>query len=106
MNTYQITNTVTTRATMQVETLPHVTPTTFAPYDPTTVTCTTLAPDGTTVTYTYGVDAALAKEAPGQYACQFLVNQIGLWSYRWKGISAASSGTQEGYVWVTATKIP
>jgi hypothetical protein len=66
--------------------------------DPTDVEFTTHAPDGTEVTYVYGIDPEITKDSTGVYYCDFVINQGGTWTYRWTGVGvlvAAGQGSLE-----------
>ncbi len=56
--------------------------------DPDAVTVKVKAPDGTTATYTYGVDAVVVREATGVFHIDVPATAAGEWWFRW-----ASSGT-------------
>ncbi len=53
--------------------------------DPTTVTCTVIAPDGTETTYTYGTDAQLLKDSTGHYHLDQYCTLPDTWYYQFKG---------------------
>lgn len=67
-----------------------------APADPTTVTAKTLDPDGTIVTYTYGVDAALTRTGLGIFVLEFDLNVEGLWQVRFAGTGAVTAAVEDG----------
>ena len=49
------------------------------PDDPTSVAFKTMAGDGTTVTYTYGVSAAVIRDSVGVYHLDFVPATAGRW---------------------------
>src|SRR5579872_6677913 len=51
--------------------------------DPSVLTFQFIKPDGTTTTYTYGVDAQLVRDSVGNYHVQLAVDLAGNWSYEW-----------------------
>ena len=56
--------------------------------DPTTVTFRTIAPDGTRTALVYGVDAAVVRDALGEYRCDVELDADGRWRFRWEGTGA------------------
>lgn len=57
--------------------------------DPATIILKVRKPDKSTVTYTYGIDAAVIKSAVGKYYLDLLLNQEGDWYYRWEVTGSA-----------------
>lgn len=68
--------------------------------DPTTVTCTSLKPDGTETTYTYGTDSELTKSSTGNYMLTITASQPGQWGYRWLTTGTGTTTALEGAVHV------
>lgn len=62
--------------------------------DPSTVTFKTRSPAGAVTTLTYGVDAALVKDAVGSYHCDFNATAAGTWYYRWAGTGLAAGASE------------
>ena len=63
-------------------------------HDPTAVFCTYTSPSRTVTTLTYGVDAALVRDAMGQYHADIDVDEAGRWPYRWYATETGrSAGT-------------
>lgn len=58
--------------------------------DPATVTCTTLAPSGKKVAYTYGTSAELTKVSTGRFKLTFAPNEAGRWFVRWVSTTPAA----------------
>lgn len=54
-----------------------------APIDPSNVYLDVTSPDGTTTTYTYGVDVGLTNDGTGVYYYDITLDAAGLWYYRW-----------------------
>ncbi len=52
-------------------------------------------PDGTVTVVTYGSDAALIKDSVGNYHVDQLLDQAGLWRWRWEA-TAPNQGVVEG----------
>jgi hypothetical protein len=65
-----------------------ITDVTGAAADPTDITLTTRAPDGTLTVYTYNGTPALLKETTGRYYVDVTLDAEGLWSYRLVGTGA------------------
>ncbi len=59
--------------------------------DPTTITFDMLEPDGTVIAHTFGVDSQLVKVSTGIYKEEIVIDQEGVYEYRFKGSGA--SGT-------------
>lgn len=53
--------------------------------DPTTVTCSVRAPNGTVTLYTYGVNAQLTRLSLGRFRLALTTNQIGTYRWTWTG---------------------
>jgi hypothetical protein len=64
--------------------------------DPTTVTVTLRAPDGTETTLTYNTDPEVTKPSTGVYRVTKLLTSAGRWYYRWQGtgVGAAAEFTE------------
>lgn len=63
--------------------------------DPSVVTFKIKNPAGTTTTYVYGTDAALVKDATGQYHIDVDIDSVGIYYYRFIGsgtLKAANEG--------------
>lgn len=60
--------------------------------DPDSVTLTYATPAEAETTLTYGVDAALTKDATGSYHADITANRVGLWHYRWNGDDKVQEG--------------
>lgn len=71
--------------------------------DPATVRCLYKKPDNTTVTYVYGTDNALVKDATGNYHVDLNGNLAGTWWYRWES-TGANQGAYEGTFEVRASQ--
>lgn len=54
--------------------------------DPTTVTARIADPDGNTST------PSVTRDSNGRYRASVTTDQVGVWSYRWEGDSAALEG--------------
>jgi hypothetical protein len=52
--------------------------------DPTTLICRIADPSGNVTVYTFGVDAELVKDATGQYYVDQVIDEAGLWRYRFE----------------------
>lgn len=66
------------------------------PVDPTTVLFKYKINRGSTVTLTYGIDAAVVKTDTGDYYVDVTITQEGTWSYRFEGsgnVTAAAEGS-------------
>lgn len=63
--------------------------------DPTTIRALIRKPDNNRVSYVYGTDIELIKDATGKYHFLLYLSQFGKWSYRFEGtgdvIAAAES---------------
>ena len=75
-------------------------------FDPSTsVNIVLTLPDASTVTYVYGVDSEITKDAIGLYSVDFVIpsasTSVGVWSYEWTGTDSAVvvqvTGTFEVY---------
>lgn len=55
------------------------------PIDPSTVEMIVKIPDGTTITYTYGVDISMVKDSVGNYHCEIDAEMVGDYICFWKG---------------------
>lgn len=56
-------------------------------YDPATVVVYVKSPKGVATTYIFGTDAAVQKDATGQYHLDVTPTSAGAWAYRWEGTS-------------------
>lgn len=70
--------------------------------DPTAVTLTVRAPDGTQTAYVYLTDAEVVKDSTGTYHADIVVDAAGIWAWEWEGTGAAA-GVDEGTFTVEAT---
>lgn len=66
--------------------------------DPTAVQCIVVDPQGSRTVYTYGVDAALAKDGTGVYHVDLSPTVAKTWTYAFK-----STGTGQGAAEATFT---
>lgn len=71
--------------------------------DPSTVTCTTMAPTGTEATYTYGTDSELTKQSTGDYTLRITATTPGRWRYRWLTTGSGTTVALEGSFVVQAS---
>lgn len=53
--------------------------------DPATIRLMLYKPDGTSVTYVYGVNPEVLRDDLGKYRFKFVPDQEGDWIYRWEG---------------------
>jgi hypothetical protein len=88
MNTYQIDSEVTLSTLFTASDG-------VTPIDPTTVTLYIVAPDGTEMELT-GSD--LAHPSTGSFSYGVLVNQSGIWIYKWQGAGAVDVTTPDTYL--------
>jgi hypothetical protein len=63
------------------------------PFDPDTVRCQVLAPDGTLTDVTLGSDPLLQRMEEGVYRYHVEADQSGKWLFRWSGTAANSRAT-------------
>lgn len=68
--------------------------------DPTTVTLTVYAPDGSSTAYTYAA-AQITKSATGVYTKNITADAAGIWRYKWEGTGTAAD-VQDGSFTVSA----
>lgn len=80
-------------------------PLTQAALDPTAVFFEYKDPAGTVVPYEYGVDAALVKDATGNYHVDVDANAAGKWFYRFYS-TGAGQAAEEGAFKVRRSKFP
>lgn len=67
--------------------------------DPTTITVQIKKPDGTVLTYVYGVDAEVVRDGVGLYHVDINLDQVGTWYYRFAGTGACVAAAEtEFYV--------
>jgi hypothetical protein len=59
--------------------------------DPTTITCTVTAGDGTESVYTYGDPGGPTREAAGTYYQEFDLTMEGQWYVEWAGTGAVAT---------------
>lgn len=76
-----------------------------AAYDPTTVTCTILEPDGVQTTYTYGVGSTVVKSAAGIYYVRIAGAKDGQYVSRFVGTATGYSDADEVAVRVLPKKV-
>lgn len=69
-----------------------------ADMDPTTVALTVVAPDATSVTYTYA-GATITKDSVGDYHVDVSLTAAGKWKYRWVS-TGTGAAAEEGFVLV------
>ena len=65
--------------------------------DPTTVKAKVKDPSGTVTTYTYGTDAALVKDATGQYHLDVDTDENGEWHFRFEGTGACTAVEESSF---------
>lgn len=63
-----------------------------AAVNPTTVTCRVEKPDGTETEYT---TPTIANPATGTYTLHIIVDQSGMWTYRWTGTTGTAVAVDE-----------
>lgn len=66
------------------------------PFDPTTVACKVMDPEGRVRTYTYGTDTDLGKISTGVYYIDITPNMGGRWHFRFYATGTNTSSQQEG----------
>lgn len=66
--------------------------------DPGGVVVKVRTPGGATSTYTYGVDAAVIKDAVGQYHMDVAANLEGTWYFRWEGLTTNKGASESAFV--------
>jgi len=59
--------------------------------DPTTVTFKSKKPSGTITTLVYGTDAAVVKDATGQYHVDVTTDEKGEWNFRFEGTGTCTA---------------
>ena len=57
--------------------------------DPTTVTVKVKKPNGAKLSYVYGTDPEVVKDATGEYHADVLTTVTGHYHYRWEGTGTA-----------------
>jgi hypothetical protein len=62
--------------------------------DPATVTFKMRKPDGTETTYVYLTDVQLIRDSTGKYHVLVLLDQYGVWWYRYEGTGTAPGATE------------
>lgn len=62
--------------------------------DPSTVVFKVRTPSGSETTYTYGVDAAVVKDATGTYHVDVTLTAAKRWSFRWNGTGALIAASE------------
>jgi hypothetical protein len=72
--------------------------------DPTTLTVTIKAPNGTKTEYTYGDDAYPVRSAAGVYYVEVTPDQVGDWYYKFQS-SGTGQAADEGMFRVRASAI-
>ena len=65
--------------------------------DPTTVTCKVKDPSGTVTTYVYGTDAALVKDAVGQYHVDVITDEKAEWNFRFEGTGTCTAVEEQAF---------
>ena len=75
--------------------------------DPTTVTFTVKTPAGVSTDYVYGVDAAVKREATGDYYMEINITAAKSWYYRIAGLDASGDymGASEGQLNVKVSNV-
>jgi hypothetical protein len=71
--------------------------------DPTAVYVVIKAPDSDGVTYTYGEDAELAKDAVGHYHVDQALSSCGIWTARWYSTGNVQAGSADRRIRVRET---
>lgn len=71
--------------------------------DPTTVVFESIAPDGTTTSYTFGTDAEVVKEATGVYYVDLELPDSGTYYWRFYGTGAVKA-SEEGEIQVLSSE--
>lgn len=72
------------------------------PVDPTDVFLYVEDPEGNVTTYT-GVD--ITKTSVGNYLKQFVVDQVGVWIFKWRGTGTVEITTPDRYLQVQPSAI-
>lgn len=72
--------------------------------DPSTLTFTFRAPDGTETTYTYGIDSELVKSSTGVYIVDLELSAAGRWAWKWQATGTAA-GVDVGAITVTSASL-
>jgi hypothetical protein len=72
--------------------------------DPSAVILYVDPPSADTITYTFGVDGQLVKDAVGNYHCDFVVDDDGDWAYEWKGTGVVQAA-DDGILTVSAREV-
>ncbi len=70
--------------------------------DPAVVKCQHKNPAGTTVTLTYGVDAALVKDSVGNYHVDIDASIEGAWYVRWYSTGTGQAAGESQFLVVTS----
>ncbi len=70
--------------------------------DPSAVTLTVQAPDGTATSYVYLTDAEVVKDATGTFHADIVFATAGIWTWKWLGTGTAA-GVDEGTLTVERT---
>ncbi len=63
--------------------------------DPTTITVKHKKPDGTVITWVYGTDTEVVKDAVGKYHADITLDQSGTWLYRFEGTGSVVAAGEE-----------
>lgn len=66
--------------------------------DPTAVVFKLKLPDGTLVTYTYGTDVQVVRDAVGSYHVAYPIAQVGTHSYRYEGSGTVKAAAERKFV--------
>jgi uncharacterized protein YfaS (alpha-2-macroglobulin family) len=65
--------------------------------DPTTVTFKSKKPSGTVTTLVYGTDAAVVKDATGQYHADVVTDEKGEWNFRFEGTGICTAVEESAF---------
>lgn len=65
--------------------------------DPTVVKFRFKSPDGTTTTYTHGVDAELVRDDTGRYHVDVDVDAAGVWWYRFYSTGTGQAAGEDAF---------
>jgi hypothetical protein len=66
--------------------------------DPTTIVFKYKDPSENTTTLTFGVDAAVVKDAVGAYHVDWDIDESGTWHYRWEGTGALVGAVENWFL--------
>lgn len=65
--------------------------------DPTIITLKVVDPTGALTTRVYETDAALVRDAEGEYYAEFIAARPGTWRYRWESTGALTAATEGAF---------